>query len=279
MPHTTETDKPLGTANSALKAQPERRLENRARSRRPRKPAPLPGDCSLKVASYNIHLGIGRDGQLQPARIAGVIAELDADVICLQEVSRTHGGFDMLAYLSAATRYQGIAGPTLVTAGGDYGNAILTRHTAGDVQRWDLSVPRCEPRGAIAMLLNKGGWTVRIVATHLGLWPGERRRQIRKLIGFMQETGSMPTVLMGDLNEWFLWGRPLRWLHRHFKETPAPATFPARWPVFALDRIWVEPRHALRDIGAHQSATARMASDHLPVTATIHFSAQASAES
>ena len=93
----------------------------------------------------------------------------------------------------------------------------------------------------------------------------------------------MPTVLMGDVNEWFLWGRPLRWLHRHFQQTPAPATFPARWPVFALDRIWVEPRQALRRVSVHDSATARVASDHLPITATINFSAgplaQASAQS
>ncbi len=235
-------------------------------------------DCAIKVASYNIHLGIGRDGVLRPESIADVITEIDADVICLQEVSRTHGGFDMLAFLSAATHYQAIAGPTLVTAGGDYGNAILTRHAPGEIQRWDLSVPKYEPRGAIAMLLNKDGWTLRIIATHLGLWPNERRKQIKKLIGIMQETESMPTVLMGDVNEWFLWGRPLRWLHRHFQETPAPATFPSRWPVFALDRIWVEPRPAMRQVAVHDSATARMASDHLPITATIRFSANLAAD-
>ena len=261
----------------------ERRLENRTVPARPRKPDPVVRDCAITVASYNIHLGIGRDGLLKPERIADVITEIDADVICLQEVSRIHGGFDMLAYLSGATHYQAIAGPTLVTAGGDYGNAILTRHTPSEIQRWDLSVPKYEPRGAIAMHLNKDGWTIRLIATHLGLWPNERRKQIKKLIGFMQETGSMPTVLMGDVNEWFLWGRPLRWLHRHFQETPAPATFPSRWPVFALDRIWVEPRQAMHQVAAHDSATARTASDHLPVTAQIKFSAdfpvQASAQS
>lgn len=230
-------------------------------------------EWQLKVASYNIHLGIGRDGVLRPERIAEVIEDLDADVICLQEVARTHDGFDMLAYLSAATGYQGIAGPTLVTPRGDYGNAILTRHPSGEIQRWDLSVPRREPRGAIAMMLHKGGHSLRVIATHLGLWPSERRRQIRKLIGFMQEAGSMPTVLMGDVNEWFLWGRPLRWLHRHFRQSPAPATFPSRWPLFALDRIWVEPRQALRQVAAHNSSDARRASDHLPITATIEITA------
>lgn len=229
------------------------------------------GVRALRVATYNIHLGIGRDGQFRPERIARVIAELDADVVSLQEVGRNAKGFDMLAYLSAATGMHGIAGPTLLTPHGDYGNAILTRHVPTEVQRWDLSVPRREPRGAIAIYMPLGGELMRVIATHLGLMPGERRRQIRKLLTCMHQTGSMPTVLMGDLNEWFLWGRPLRWLHRHFRRTPAPATFPAGWPLFALDRIWVEPWQALLGLNAHDSELARMASDHRPVRATIDF--------
>ncbi|HEX7813480.1 MAG TPA: endonuclease/exonuclease/phosphatase family protein [Burkholderiales bacterium] len=250
-------------------------MERRTHATHPHGPEAGMGECTLKVASYNIHLGIGRDGVFKPERIASVIAELDADVISLQEVARTSDGFDMLAYLSQASGYHGIPGPTLVTARGDYGNAMLTRLAPGEIERWDISVPRREPRGAIAMMVHKGGWSLRMIATHLGLWPGERRRQIRKLLGLMQQAGSIPTVLMGDVNEWFLWGRPLRWLHRHFLQTPGPATFPSNWPVFALDRIWVEPRRALQQVAAHRSAVARLASDHLPITATIRFAAEA----
>jgi endonuclease/exonuclease/phosphatase family metal-dependent hydrolase len=78
-----------------------------------------------------------------------------------------------------------------------------------------------------------------------------------------------PTVLLGDLNEWFLWGRPLRWLHAHFERPPAPRTFPAGWPVLALDRVWVKPRRCLRAIAVHRSLLARHASDHLPVVAAL----------
>jgi endonuclease/exonuclease/phosphatase family metal-dependent hydrolase len=76
-------------------------------------------------------------------------------------------------------------------------------------------------------------------------------------------------VLLGDLNEWLLWGQPLRWLHAYFKETPAPATFPARFPLFALDRVWVRPRSALVHLAANASELARRASDHLPITAVL----------
>ncbi len=78
-------------------------------------------------------------------------------------------------------------------------------------------------------------------------------------------------VLMGDLNEWFLWGRPLRHLHRHFDPTRAIATFPAGRPVFALDRVWTHPGSMLEDLRAHATPLARVASDHLPLVATLSF--------
>ena len=93
---------------------------------------------------------------------------------------------------------------------------------------------------------------------------------MKRLLGRL-ESGAGPVVLMGDLNEWYLWGRPLNWLRQHFGRTPAPATFPARWPVFALDRIWVEPRALMREARVHASAAARAASDHLPLRATLDW--------
>lgn len=232
-----------------------------------------PAGAQLRFASYNIHLGIGRDGRFAPERIAAVLAEIDADIVCLQEVSMGHPGFDMLRFLARKSGLTAIAGPTLTTTHGDYGNAILTRYAPLELQRWDLSVPHREPRGAICMQVKVGGLRWRAIATHLGLRPGERRKQIRRLLSLMQHAGSIPTVLMGDVNEWFLWGRPLRWLHRHFQRTPAPATFPSGWPLLALDRIWVEPYAALRTVVPHRSALAEVASDHLPLVATVRLDA------
>jgi endonuclease/exonuclease/phosphatase family metal-dependent hydrolase len=78
-------------------------------------------------------------------------------------------------------------------------------------------------------------------------------------------------VLVGDLNEWFLWGRPLRRLHRYFKATPSPATFPSRLPLFALDRVWTHPRSMLRSLAVHSTPLSRVASDHLPLVATLEI--------
>jgi endonuclease/exonuclease/phosphatase family metal-dependent hydrolase len=88
------------------------------------------------------------------------------------------------------------------------------------------------------------------------------------------EARSDLVMLAGDLNEWFLWGRPLRMLQQQFPDTPHRRTFPARFPVFSLDRVWVHPREALVSLEEHASKLARIASDHLPLVATINIRRQ-----
>jgi endonuclease/exonuclease/phosphatase family metal-dependent hydrolase len=116
-----------------------------------------------------------------------------------------------------------------------------------------------------------GGSTLRVVATHLGLRPAERREQVERLLRLFSWKDEDRAVLMGDLNEWFLWGRPLRHLHRYFDETPAVPTFPARHPILSLDRFWAHPGHILKKLEAHKTALSRVASDHLPLVATLEL--------
>ena len=227
----------------------------------------------LRIATYNIHAAIGRDGRFAPARIRDVLAELAADVVALQEVESHTSGFDMMAWLAAETGMHAVAGPTLMRNDAHYGNVLLSRQPPATIARLDLSVAGREPRGAIDVRVPVRSAALRVVATHLGLRPAERRWQIRRLLAALGEPGAATTVLLGDLNEWFLWGRPLRWLRRNFGPLPAPATFPAGWPLVALDRLWVHPRTALVDLRSHRSATARMASDHLPLVATLQLPA------
>lgn len=223
----------------------------------------------LIFATYNIHGAIGRDGVFDPDRIAEVLREMNADVLALQEVdSRDHRGLEVLACLAAEAGLTPIAGPTLLRHARDYGNALLTRLKISDVRRVDLSYPGHEPRGALDVNLEADGIGLQVIATHLGLKPAERRSQIQQLL---DRFSTKHCVLMGDLNEWFLWGRPLRWLQAIFGRTPAPPTFPAAFPLFALDRIWVRPSHALLRLEVHCSAVARKASDHLPLRAIIEY--------
>ncbi len=224
----------------------------------------------LTIATYNVHGCVGSDGQRNSERVLAVLRELDADVIALQELEwQPVAALDLIADFARELGCEGIAGPTLLKRDGHYGNAVLTRLPVRTVHRVDLSVPGREPRGALDLMLETPRGALRVIATHLGLAPAERRQQIRRILAMLAPVRPEPVVLMGDLNEWFLWGRPLRWLRAHFGRAPAPATFPARRPVFALDRIWIEPRSLRTGLAVHSTALARRASDHLPVRMTI----------
>jgi len=224
------------------------------------------------VATYNIHGCVGRDGNFDPARILDVLRELDADVIALQELRwRSEEARHVLAEFGESLGFRALTGPTLMRDDGHYGNALLTRFDVRDVSRMDLSVPGREPRGALDVQLDVGGSPLRVIATHLGLRPAERRVQMHRLLARANKHAAMPLVLMGDLNEWFLWGRPLRWLKRHFGDAPAPATFPSGFPLLALDRIWCSPAGLLGKVTVHTSPRAKIASDHLPVRAELYL--------
>jgi endonuclease/exonuclease/phosphatase family metal-dependent hydrolase len=228
-------------------------------------------DALIRVASYNIHRCIGNDGRCDPQRIATVIQELDCDVLGLQEVDNSPGLAPtsmQLEYLARVTGMEPVAGLRIVRHMGHYGNALLTRHRVLGVRRHDLSFSWREPRGALDVDLDIRGIESRVLVTHLGLTPGERRHQMRKVLAIVSETPEHePLALLGDINEWLPMGRPVRWLHALFGRPPAVRTFPAAWPLFALDRIWARPRGSLRTLRAHRSAAARAASDHLPVVA------------
>jgi endonuclease/exonuclease/phosphatase family metal-dependent hydrolase len=190
-------------------------------------------------------------------------------VTALQEVPSGAAGLDVLRRFRGELDVEVIAGPTLLRRGAEYGNAILTHHRVERVLRVDLTVPPHEPRGALDVTLDCDGRRLRVIATHLGLFPYERRRQMRVLIDLLEAEPEVPTLLMGDINEWLLWGRPLRWLREHFEPAPAPATFPSRRPLLALDRLWVRPRAHLRRVHVHRTPLAQVASDHLPLVAEL----------
>jgi len=223
----------------------------------------------LRVVSYNVHRAIGRDRRHAPQRILEVLREIDGDIVALQEVEARDGGADMLDWLGRQLGFHSIPGTTLIRHDGHYGNGVLSRFPARQVLHCDLSWRGREPRAAIAADLEFDGRVLRFVATHLGLRPAERRDQVQRLLKLFTDRPYERAVLMGDCNEWFLWGRPLRKLHRYFDRTPAPRTFPASLPILSLDRVWTHPGSMLKRIDVHRSSLARIASDHLPLVATI----------
>jgi endonuclease/exonuclease/phosphatase family metal-dependent hydrolase len=227
----------------------------------------------LTVATYNIHRCIGRDQALRPDRIIGVLQELRADVVALQEVeTRDDGGLDLLAHFTEETGLAAIAGANMFRHGARYGNALLTRLPIVATARCDLSFPHREPRGAIEAELDWNGTPLHVVATHLGLSGPERRWQVKRLLERFQTAAGSSELLLGDINEWWRRGRAQRWLDAYFEGSPrALGTFPSWYPLLPLDQIRVRPRHLLRDVTVHASPLARRASDHLPLRARLEL--------
>ncbi len=223
----------------------------------------------LSIATYNIHGACGTDGRFAPDRIAEVIREIAADVIALQEVPMGGKGVaNVLEILERETGFTSAAGATCCRGACNYGNAVLSRYPMQAIRTVDLSFGQREPRGALDADLDCHGHPLRVVATHLGLSLAERRHQVQRLLEVF-DTAEMAVVLLGDLNEWFVWGRSLRWLKSHFQKAHAVATFPSWAPMLALDRIWIRPHQRLVHVKAHKSKLARVASDHLPLMAHI----------
>lgn len=240
-------------------------------------PASTDRGSKVVVASYNIHKCVGTDGKFDPNRIVEVIGELDADVLCLQEADRRIGLRNGLLDLEFVAHHAGL---TLVPVAarpashGWHGNAIFVRRgDALKVKR--LTLPHAEPRGAVMAELELPGGRLRVVGAHLGLLRRSRAQQATTLLQTLDRSEPMPTVLMGDFNEWRP-GRPdcpLAALEPFF----GPAhqnhpSFPSRRPIFALDRILGWPHGTIEAITVHSSPLSRVASDHLPVKALVDLS-------
>jgi endonuclease/exonuclease/phosphatase family metal-dependent hydrolase len=223
---------------------------------------------TIVVATYNIHGAVGIDRRYTPERIARVIGELDADIVALQEI-QSKSDFDMLEFLARENGYRAIAGPTMKVGDGGFGNGLLTRFPVTRADSITLDFEKREPRAAIDATIDIEGFALRVIATHLGLSPHERRTQVQALLAAVRTQPSTPTILLGDLNEWFLRARALQYLHAHFGEPTSRATYPSLFPMLALDRIWCSPAEMLQEMRAHRSATACRASDHLPLVAKL----------
>lgn len=227
----------------------------------------------FRVATYNIHSSRGPDGRRDTRRILGVVREIGADLIALQELDgRGATGIEAapLEYLAAETGTESAFVATLRDeGGGSYGHGLLSKLPADRVERIDVSVPGREPRFLLEVRLRfAAGNELRVVALHLGLQRAERARQIEHLLNL---PGADPTVVLGDSNEWNEYSRNLGRIRAVFGRERRLASYPTRFPVLALDRLWVSPPAIRKSAWTHRTEFSLAASDHLPVVAEIEL--------
>ena len=227
----------------------------------------------IRVASYNMRKAIGTDRRRRPERTLEVLRELDADVVALQEADRrfgTRASAIPLHMIDEHSDYKPVAFDARDGSLGWHGNALLVRKNVEVLRKELLHLPSLEPRGAVMADVSLGGEALRVIGMHLdlsGLW---RRQQAHFILHHLHGCQpEMPAVLMGDLNEWSVRGGCLRDFAAHLAFADCGRSFHVRRPVARLDRIMVTSGLEIGECGVHQSASARKASDHYPVWATL----------
>jgi len=247
---------------------------------------------TITVASYNMRKAVGLDRRRDPNRVLDVLQEIDADVVALQEADKrvggrgaavphdlidTHGLYRPVIFgvrhkrmWESARKHTDKLLKVNTRNLGWHGNALLVKPHVDVLDVAALDLPTLEPRGAVMAELMVGDRPFRVIGLHLdlsGLW---RRRQMRAILdAIARRPQKMPTVLMGDTNEWREASGCLNDVAPDFHVAPTGPSFHARHPVAALDRIIVDRELNIEAAGVHMSAAARRASDHLPIWARL----------
>jgi endonuclease/exonuclease/phosphatase family metal-dependent hydrolase len=222
-------------------------------------------------ATYNVQRGIGLDLRRDLSRAARVLHEIEADVVAVQEVTRSPA-VDQAAYLAEALGLHLARCEVRPHREGTYGHAVLSRWPIAGCEELDLTVTRRERRRALRVDLAAPDGVVHVFACHFGLSARERRRQIERLAAFVDACPD-GRIVMGDFNEWYR-GPVAETLGRTLDGVrPPPRTHPAPLPLFPVDRIYWDDAFT-GDAIVHRSPLARVASDHLPIVASLRETAE-----
>src|SRR5690606_19618686 len=215
---------------------------------------------TLKVLTVNTHKGFtffNRRFILHELRDA--IRATQADVVFLQEVLGSHQRHaSRLARWPATSQYEFLAdsiwgdfayGRNAVYPQGDHGNAVLSKFPISRYANVDVSVGKHEKRGLLHCVLAPPGHNVEIhaICVHLGLREQHRNRQLDCLSHLITRDvpDVAPLVVAGDFNDWRQRGQKLLMRSSNLKEVfcerhgGLARTFPARFPLLRLDRIYV----------------------------------------
>ena len=235
----------------------------------------------LRVATYNIHKGVqgvGLRRRLEIHNLGHAVEQLDADIVCLQEVRKVHRGEARYfsrwpqmpqAEFLAPDGYEAVYRTNAITRHGEHGNAMLSRWPVLDHQHEDMSDHRFEQRGLLHSEVMVHDKAVHVVVVHLGLIRASRERQVAQLRRFIarEVPQDAPLLVAGDFNDWgVMVQREMAAIDlRAFKGARQP-TFPSRLPLVQLDHVF---GRGLQPLGLHVPRGRiwwRM-SDHLPLIA------------
>ncbi len=234
--------------------------------------------AKIRIVTWNIHKGIGTDRRYALDRTIRVLQDLDADVVCLQEVDHgvSRSQFEnQKKRLRRELGYEHAAlGLNVKVQKGAYGNLTMSKFPLLSSRNVDLTIPPKKRRSGLVTRVEVAPGTSWVIANvHLGLMHLERKVQVRRLLSHLFEEANdrEPLIVAGDWNEWASrltrsvtkeWGFHLaRTDHRPRGER----TWPSRKPMMSLDKILYRDPVRCHHVVCVLDEVTRVASDHLPL--------------
>jgi endonuclease/exonuclease/phosphatase family metal-dependent hydrolase len=234
---------------------------------------------TLRVMTYNIHVGVGMDKKLDLQRIADVINREQPDLVGLQEVDRgvkRTEGKDEIAELATMTQMHFAFAPNLDFQGGKYGVAILSRLPLNSILHLMFKNKReAERRGMLKVEVNVDGKPVSFVTTHLDYQFADGRLFETEQLLEMLEAVKGPLIVVADFND-VPEGGAYKLVDTLFDDAWIVSrakgegfSYPADKPSKRIDHIFYRPGNRVRAKKAWVVET--LASDHVPVMAEIEL--------
>lgn len=248
--------------------------------------------ASLTVMTVNIHKGFSVfNRRFILPELRDAVRQVGADVVFLQEVQGTHDarGRRYAKDQTGAPHYEFLAdsiwpqyayGRNSVYPRGHHGNAVMSKFPIIRHQNHDVSIAGPERRGLLHCELRVPGQasSVHVICVHLGLAESHRTQQLELLCEVVRTEvpDQAPLIVAGDFNDWrrrahapLLRDAGLREVFVTAYGEPAK-TFPARFPLLALDRIYVRNASVHLPVVLPRKPWSHL-SDHAPLAAEIHF--------
>ncbi|MFZ5895187.1 MAG: endonuclease/exonuclease/phosphatase family protein [Myxococcota bacterium] len=239
-----------------------------------------------RVMTYNVHGFVGTDGACDPERIASVIEQDGPDLVALQEVEFGHNERSQHAMCEWLAKRLGMHCHFTLTrpglTGGQFGNAVLSRHAFDLISEGSLPRRGGEPRAVQWLRIRAPHQDFYLMNTHLGVWFWERQVQVRALLGaeWLVRAGTdLPLIVCGDFN-----ATPLSLVYRGLARdlldvqrcrSTRLATWPSARPLLRIDHMFVSKEFRVHSCTVTRDALSRVASDHLPLVAVLEWGHEA----
>ncbi len=244
---------------------------------------------TLRLLTLNIHKGFSVfNRRFVLPELRDAIRAFAADVVCLQEVLGEHSGhqtrhsawpqLSQYEFLADSIWHQHAYGRNAIYTEGHHGNAVLSKYPIVSHQNHDISITGPEQRGLLhcVLALPEGRLPIHLITVHLSLMEQHRQQQLAKLCRIIDEKVpyAAPLMVAGDFNDWrarahepLAQGAGLEEVYVRSRGRAA-LSFPARWPLLRLDRIYTRNVISATPVQIKRKPWSHL-SDHIPLGAEL----------